>query len=187
MTQIAIMLYLLGLLVMAKPSIPLTVERLKTLVHYDPETGTFTAACDRPGGIMTGQRLGWKSGKGYIYIMLDRRNYKANRLAWLYMKGYWPPHQVDHINHDKADDRWANLRAATNQENQRNIRKPRKDNGSGVRGVGWHKRIGKWQASIRVDGRLVALGYFESIDAAAKVRRDAELRLFGEFAPSPVA
>jgi hypothetical protein len=172
---------------MAKTSIPLTAERLKQLVHSDPESGIFTAACDRESSsIKAGQRLGWINGKGYYHIMLDRRSYRANRLAWLYMTGGWPPHQVDHLNHDKADDRWANLRAATNQQNQRNITMS-KANTSGIRGVGWHKRIEKWQASIRVDGRLLSLGYFESLDEAAQVRRDAELRHFGDFAPSPAA
>ena len=114
--------------------------------------------------------------------MLDRRTYRTCRLAWLYQTGEWPENQIDHINRDRDDDRWANLRPATNAENGRNAGLSAR-NTSGVKGVCWHRRKEKWQASIRVDRRLVSLGYFLAIDEAAVVRKKAERQYFGEFAP----
>ena len=91
----------------------------------------------------------------------------------------WP--YVDHVNGNGLDNRRANLRPATNQENQRN-RGKQENNTSGFKGVGWHKRIGKWQASVRVDGRLVHLGYHATPEAAARAYDAAALEHHGEFA-----
>lgn len=170
---------------MAKTSIPLTAERLKQLVHYDPETGIFTAITTR-GRVSAGQPIGAKTVQGYLSHEIDSRAYLLHRLAWLYMTGEWPKEQVDHRDEDKTHNAWSNLRAASNAQNQRNI-KTSKANTSGRRGVTWHGRIKKWQARIRVDYKLIHLGYFESIDAAAQVRRSAEAHYFGDFAPSPAA
>jgi hypothetical protein len=102
------------------------------------------------------------------------------------MTGDWPADLVDHRDRNKANNAWLNLREATNAENCRNIGKPKR-NTSGVLGVGWHKRIGKWQAAIRVDRKLLSLGYYTDLDEAAAVRRAAELKYFGAFAPSEAA
>lgn len=160
--------------------------RLKELVHYDPATGIFTAASDRSTNIKVGQRLGWIGARHrYWYLKLDGRYYRANRVAWFYVTGEWPPNQVDHRNQNKLDDRFDNLRLATNGQNQANI-SMNKRNTSGVQGVGWHKRIGKWQSSIRINGKLISLGYFSDLQEAAAARRSAEIQYFGAYAPEPI-
>jgi hypothetical protein len=170
---------------MPAPQIPLTHARLKSLVHYDPETGIFTAIKTR-GRVLAGKPIGVRMGRGYLSHEIGGRTYLLHRLAWLYMTGEWPPEQVDHRDENKAHNAWINLRAATNAQNQRNIRAS-KANTSGHRGVCWHGRIKKWQARIRVDYKLIHLGYFESIEDAVAARRAAEARHFGDFAPSPAA
>lgn len=169
-------------LTMAKTSIPLTAERLKQLVHYDPETGVFTAAQPR-GGIKAGWRLGTTTGKGYRSIMIDGRCYRGNRLAWFYMTGEWPPSLVDHADRDRLNDRWSNLRLANNSQNGINA-KPPTNNTSGVTGVSWVKRNSRWLAYITVNYRRVYVGMFADIESAIAARRAAELHHFGDFAPA---
>jgi hypothetical protein len=74
--------------------------------------------------------------------------------------------QVDHINRNKLDNRKENLRIATNAQNAAN-RDLLDTNTSGFRGVSFSKRVGKWQAYSRENGRHKHLGYyFEKEDAA---------------------
>src|ERR1700733_12078750 len=70
---------------------PLTIERLKEVLNYDPGTGVFTwAKWTNPRGA---SRVGLKAGKtnppGYVVIKIDERDYQAQRLAWFYMNGEW--------------------------------------------------------------------------------------------------
>lgn len=90
--------------------------------------------------------------------------------------------EVDHRNGFGLDNVRANLRLATRTENARNLALAR-NNTSGATGVLWDKHANKWRACIRVDGRLIHLGYFTDFNAAVAVRREAELRYFGEFSP----
>jgi hypothetical protein len=90
---------------------------------------------------------------------------------------------IDHISRVKLDNRRSNLRPATRQEQNRN-QGMRSDNTSGVRGVVWHKRKKKWLTCIRVNGKLKHLGYFDDLDEATRVRKEAEEQYFGEFTPT---
>jgi|SRR5262249_13953776 len=87
-----------------------TAERLREVLSYDPETGTFTWRVSgggrRTSGVAGHHDRAWK---GYVCIAVDGRKYRAQRLAFLYMTGDWPPAQIDHINGDTSDNRWANL------------------------------------------------------------------------------
>ena len=91
----------------------LTYERLRELLHYDPETGAFTWIKSTYRKGQPGTPAGCLSKRlGYILIGIDKRLYYAHRLAFLWMTKQWPEKEVDHINLDKADNRWANLRPA---------------------------------------------------------------------------
>lgn len=95
---------------------------------------------------------------------------KVHRIAWFLYHGEWPRFTIDHINRIKNDNRISNLRDVTQFINCQN----RSDNKSGIVGVYWDKRESKWRAKIRKDGKMVGLGYFDDINDAAKVRRNAE-------------
>jgi hypothetical protein len=160
----------------------LTQERLKELLHYDPETGHFTWRVTRnPRTAPFDSRAGSPNRKGYILIRIDGIRRLAHRLAFLYMTGGASPEFVDHINRVKDDNSWGNLRPATSRDNQGNVG-VRSDNTSGHRGVTWHKRLGKWQAYGARDGRRIYLGYYTSLEEAAAVAQKWREEYFGIFA-----
>jgi hypothetical protein len=156
----------------------LTHELLKQYLHYDPLTGVFTrrAPKNKKSRVKEGEIAGTiNQGRNKIWVH-DRR-YLASVLAWFYMTGEMPTQQVDHEDRNTLNDRWANLRAATNKQNQENV-SLRKDNTSGYRGVWWRAEVGKWKAMIRHNGHLKALGYFAKKTEAIAARRAAEQQLF---------
>jgi hypothetical protein len=91
--------------------------------------------------------------------------------------------EVDHIDGDGLNNRRANLRLATKAQNMKN-RRPNRKSASGVKGVTWHKQNGKWQAQIMSDKDSHYLGYFETIEAAAKAYAEASVKLHGDFGRS---
>lgn len=135
----------------------MTQKRLKELVHYEPETGIFTNLITRSSKAIVGKEIGTKDGYGYLKASIDsndkdRTEYKLHRLAFLYMKGYIPE-QIDHINQNREDNRWENLRGVSNKENSMN-RSLRSDSKSGITGVTWDKSRNKWVASIQTGNKI---------------------------------
>jgi hypothetical protein len=158
----------------------LPIARLKELLVYDPESGVFTR---RTGvkGAAAGSVAGSKRKNGYVCLCVDYVDYLAHRLAWFYMTGSWPKQYIDHANGNPSDNRWSNLREATQTQQNANTRK-RKDNTSGVKGVKWHSKCHKWNANICVNGVQKSLGLFDDIDSAARAYASAAKSAFGDFA-----
>lgn len=152
-----------------------TQARLKELLDYNPSTGIFTWREGR-GGMAAGSVAGCVSSEGYVQLTVDGKHYKAHRLAWLYVHGEFPLNQLDHINRVRTDNRICNLRPATHAENAQNQRKHR-DNTSGVTGVSWDKKSRKWRANIRLNGRKIFLGLYETIKEAAAARAAGKAKL----------
>lgn len=162
----------------------ITPEIVRELLHYDPDTGVFTHrergehwfkssshckawntrfAGKRAGGIRSNSVSGYRRHD----IGLLGRDRLAHHLAWLYMTDEPLPDEIDHINRDATDNRWCNLRPAIHIDNGRNLSMKR-NNTSGVTGVSWCNRRGKWRAYGKKDGRQHWLGYHDDIDLAAK-------------------
>jgi hypothetical protein len=158
----------------------ITAERLRELLHYDPETGVFTWRLPRRG-VRAGYEAGASRSDGYRRIQVDGRVIYAHRLAWPYMTGEWPDAEIDHINGDPSDNRIVNLRPATRSQNSANGRKP-SDNTSGLKGVSWHARGRKWRAQIVVNGKCRHLGLFDCPAAAHAAYLAATEKFFGEYA-----
>jgi len=157
---------------MAEESI--TQDELKKLVHYDPQTGIFTNIKARTW-LRPGRILGASHSMGYKVISIYCRKYYAHRLAFLYMNGSFPAREVDHINHDRADNRWSNLRQASRSGNMKNCSR-HANNTSGVTGVSFHKPNKKWRAFIGVCGKAIHIGMFDNFNDAVSARRGAELK-----------
>ncbi len=151
----------------------ITQARLKERVNYCLETGIFTWLTTEGPRARIGATLGSLNTWGYLQCHLDKRRYLLHRLAWLYVHGVLPSHQIDHINHIKTDNRMANLRDVVQSVNQHNLRK-RVDNSTGVTGVYWDKHSQKWAAKICVAARLLNLGRFVDKDDAIAARLQAE-------------
>jgi hypothetical protein len=160
----------------------LTAERLRELLHYDPETGVFTWRVNRRGPMKAGDVAGRvHADYGYIIIGIDGGEYRANRLAFLYMEGKFPAHMAEHADRNRANNRWSNLRNATYSQNMFNI-PVRAGNVSGRKGVVWSKNLEKWNARIGVNKKMLHLGYFEDKDEAAHAYNKAAIAHFGDFA-----
>lgn len=150
--------------------------QLKEFVHYNPDTGIFTwlpRSNNQWNSRWAGERAGAINGHGYEFLKIDGRSYRASRLAWLYMTGEWPEKVIDHINRDRADNRFVNLREVTPAENMKNKSRYR-NNKSGIAGVRWCKSHQRWMADIRVSGSLVLLGQHEDLFDAVAARKAAE-------------
>jgi hypothetical protein len=153
--------------------------RLKELLSYDPDTGEFRWLQSRYRN-KVGTTAGCLYSEGYRVIALDRKRYLAHRLAWLFMTGVWPGGEIDHINGNPSDNRFANLREATRQQNGAN-RRVGSNNKSGFKGVHWHKGDKRWRAQIMVAKRIIHLGSFETPEAAHAAYLIAASEHFGEF------
>lgn len=147
-------------------------------MSYDKETGVFIWINKRPrSNAKVGSIVGSIDAYGYLRVKFKGKIYKLHRLAWLYMYGEFPDGDIDHINHNKLDNRISNLRVVTPRENTYN--KPKsKNNTSGVTGVYWCRQTKKWKASIRVDGEFIHLGYYALFSDAVNARKNAEI-LYG--------
>ena len=157
---------------------PLTAERARELLRYDPETGSFfqpvTGDAIRKNGVAR-----WHNGDGYIRIRLDGRKYLAHRLAWLMINGSWPAERIDHRNGKPSDNRWCNLRAATATTNKYNSI-VRRDSSSQLKGAS--KNRDRWKATIQVNGKSVHLGLFDTPEEAHAAYCAAAQMYHGEFA-----
>ena len=169
-------------------------ELLRKLLRYEPETGklfwmergvslfndgvqTAEHTCARWNSRLAGRPAFSKSSHGYLRCSIFYRRYYAHRIIWAMVTSEWPSAQIDHINHDRLDNRIKNLRAVTNKENGKNQSMPC-TNTSGTVGVGWHKASGKWRADIVSNGKQIRLGKFTDIKDAIVARKDAEAEYF---------
>lgn len=159
----------------------LTAERLRELLHYDPETGVFKWRVGRRGTARAGTIAGRLHRDGYRRIQVDGVSYAAGPLAWLYMKSEWPAGQIDHENCARDDNWFTNLREANGSQNNMNTRL-RRTNTSGFKGVTFHKACGRWQAGIRHAGRHRHLGLFDTATEAHAAYCKAALEIDPEFA-----
>ena len=158
---------------------------LKTLLHYDPDTGDWrwhvrTDVYQRWNTRYAGKIAGydWKvpnSKMVYRSIRIFDWPFLAHRLAVLYMTGVWPPNDTDHEDRDGLNNRWTNLRCATKAQNSANAG-PTSKNKTGFRGVSFHK--GRYRATLK--GRW--LGSHETPEGSARLYDEANRKLFGAFA-----
>jgi hypothetical protein len=159
-----------------------TVERLKELLKYDPESGEFIRL--KTVGYNHKADEGSVAGSiriRHICIKIDARPLLAHRLAYLYMTGVSPEGEIDHINMNGLDNRWSNLRLATPSQNKCNVR-ARIDNKLGLKGVHRAKEGGKYKVQIGIKGKKrMYLGRFSTPEEARTAYLWASRKLHGKF------
>ena len=144
----------------------LTQERLKELLSYDPETGVFVRIKQTSSNALIGDVAGNTDSKGYRKIHINGKMFKLHRLVWLYITGEFPPSEIDHIDRNPLNNRFANLRVVTRSENMQNTSKYL-NNTSGYKGVSYQKCRKKWYASIRINNVQKNLGRFPTPEEAS--------------------
>lgn len=172
---------------------PVSVELLRQILDYNPETGALTWRERTPDLFRDGKQsasqncASWngryagapaftsRHPKGYLMGWINNRAYLAHRIIWMLVHGE-EPDDIDHINGDRTDNRLANLRNVSRSVNLRNARM-RRDNTSGVNGVS--REGGRWAAYITVNRKRKFLGYFSNLEDASAARKAAEARIGG--------
>lgn len=153
----------------------LTAARLREALDYNPDTGVFTWRIRMGMRGRIGATVGWENPQGYLTCNLDKTFQKMHRLAWLYMTGEWPRHSIDHINGNRSDNRWLNLRDVTTTQNQQNRRKAQASSTSGLFGAS--KNGNGWAARVSVNGVRHYIGHFNTPEEAHAAYLEAKRRL----------
>lgn len=156
----------------------MTKEELHKEIFYNSDTGIFTWLKPAQKRIV-GKVAGCITPGGYVTICINRKLYRAHRLAWLYVHGELPA-LIDHINGIPSDNRISNLRPATHSQNSKN-KKVSKRSKTGLKGVYLEKRTGRWEAQICSNGENIYLGTFKSPQEAHEAYCLKVIDLHGEF------
>ena len=152
----------------------LSVEQARRLFRYDAEVGALFWSARHSNAIKLDRPAG-KLDRGYWSVMVGGKLYRAHRIIWAMHYGAWPDGQIDHINHDRADNRIENLRVVSHLDNHRNMSRF-KNSTTGIAGVKFDGRYGSWVARITVNYRQIALGSFKTKEEAINARKAAEAK-----------
>ena len=171
---------------MRKTHCNISQAKLKELFKYDPKTGVFTRVKPAKGGIYAGSILvkGSDNGLGYLRIWLEGKQHCLHVLAWVYMTGKSPEGFIDHIDRNKKNNVFENLREVTRSENNCN-RGIRSDSVTGVHGVGIE--YGKFRVRLQLNKKRVFFGYYDDLELAQLVAEEARAKYHGEFAYAPLS
>ncbi|MDT8883122.1 HNH endonuclease [Klebsiella aerogenes] len=157
-------------------------RELKQYLKYNPDTGVFYWLKNMNSRTKSGDVAGCTCKiNGYIRIRINGHLYPAHRLAFVYMEGRCPD-MVDHVNRDRKDNRWVNLREFSLHQNNLNT-SIKSNNVSGVPGVNWAPANRKWRVTMTLNGIQHSFGYHRDFEFAALVAQDARAKYFGEFSP----
>lgn len=160
-----------------------TPEYLARYLSVDPESGTLTWKSRVVGRDGTKRAVNaWnarfagksaftaKSDRGYFWGAVYGKMLSAHRVCACLYFGVWPDGDVDHINGDTSDNRLVNLRVVTKSQNQRNQKLSRAST-TGFGGVTFYRKTGRFRAQVKIGGRSIHLGEFETAEEAAAARR----------------
>lgn len=172
----------------------LSKDEIHELVFYDSERGVFWhrernikwfhntetrsagSICNNWNSRNAGKKISSFHSAGYLHGSILGERVLLHRLAWFYMTGEWPIEDIDHINGDRTDNRWCNLRCVSRHENSKNQKK-RYTNTSGQTGVNFDKLNGKWLARIyNLEKKQINLGRFDTFEEAVAARKAAEIK-----------
>lgn len=158
----------------------LSADEARNLFSYDKETGDLRwkvrLGQNRPIGSLAGSI----NGQGYREVMVRRKTYQVSRIIWLIVTGREPHGQIDHIDMNRSNNKWNNLRDATLSQNRANCR-ARPNNKTKLKGA-YRKKNGRYYPFIQIDGKPTYLGGYATAEEAHKVWIEAAKKYRGEFA-----
>lgn len=154
-------------------------SELWELFDYKPLTGELV--WNRRIGVRTGAEAAGSLDKDG-YLRTTGEKYLVHRVIWKWVTGSDPldGYTVDHQDRQRLNNRWANLRLATESQQRFNTC-VRRDSSTGVKGVFPYKSSGRYYSKIKVRGRVHYLGVFKTVDEARMAYEKASLKLHGEF------
>lgn len=141
------------------------LERLKSVVSYNPDTGDFTWLISRGSRKAGTTTAGTLNCKGYMMLRVFGVLYQAHRLAWVLMTGEWPTGVIDHKNGVTRDNAWSNLREVPQAGNLQNRRACSSCSTVGL--LGAQRSKGRFKSSIKVGGKVKHLGSFGTAEEAS--------------------
>ena len=158
-------------------------QYLDECLSYVKDTGVFTwksrpahhfknARAHKAWNVrFAGKKTGNVDSRGHVQIKIDGIKYAARRLAYILITGCYPAF-LDHVDQDKTNNRFENLRPCTPSQNKANT--------NGYKGV-YQMKNGKWRAQICKDYKVIHLGSFSTLEEAELAYRNKHAELFGEF------
>lgn len=153
-------------------------SELKHIFDYDPDAGVLKWKNPRSTRCKVGDIAGYHRVDGYVQIKLSGKTYLAHRLMWIYMYGE-EVDCIDHINHNRSDNRACNLRLANKSQNGAN-RKKCKNNTTGYKGV--CKKKTRYTAALISNGKRINMGYYDTPEKAYSAYQLGAYLYHGEFA-----
>lgn len=152
----------------------LTEKALKKWLSYNEETGIFTWLHSPSSQVPAGSIAGYKTKRGYIQLGLGGKLYYAHQLVWLYMTGKWPTKTIDHIDQDKTNNKFANLRHVSRSINYRNSAASKKES----HGVFYMRDRNKYKVQFTINGKTKYCGIFPTYEEACQHAVKAKQSLF---------
>lgn len=158
-------------------------EQLNELFDYNKTTGVLRWKIDKSPKARRGNMVGTYHNIGYMSTTINRKQYWLHRVIWKLVTGQDPEKCIDHINGNRADNSWSNLRQAEMWQNNSN-RKTDKRNKHGLHGVTFHKvnKIRPWEARIQHKSKSTLIGYFNCPLMAQLAYHEKARELHGSFA-----
>lgn len=154
----------------------LTQSEIKNIFSYDKKSGEFIRLNNSyRNSSKSGSVAGTINKNGYVQIYIAGKLYYAHRLAWLYMEGYFPEFHIDHIDHNRSNNRWENLRGCKSRDNAMNS-SLRKSNRTGFNGVCFSEKRNSYRATVTVNRKQIFLGWFGNLFDAISARELANIK-----------
>lgn len=162
-----------------------TLRRVKELLSYNPRTGSFRWR-KKTQWTDPAKPVGGLKPSGYFYIQIDGLKTGGHRYAHLLMTGRWPHPETDHKDLNRSNNRWSNIREATNSQNKLNRKKKSNAFVTTLKGVIKDRRYPSlkkpYRAQINLNGKTIRLGYFGSELAAHRAYVREAKKIGGKYA-----
>lgn len=163
----------------------ISAELVRNLFNYSEDSGIFTRKIKTGRNTHAGQIIGSYDMHGYLTTRINRVSYKLHRLAWLYVTGEMPSGDIDHINGDRTDNRFCNLRDVPRLRNLQNRISPNKLKKSGLP-LGVFQDKSRFEAAISVNNKKISLGRFDTPEQASAAYLSAKAKMHVGFVASRI-